>query len=406
MTSAGRSVVAALGRRGVATAAVAALMGGTGYLGYLASRTLVVAGPGLLTPLGRPVGSDFVQYWSVSKLALDGAPAAAYDPAVLHAAERAALAADTMVVPWHYPPTFMLALLPLALAPYLVALAAWLGLSLAAYAVVLRRAADGVLALALGLLFPAVANNLASGQNGLLTAALLGAGLLLLERRPWLAGALLGALSYKPHIAVLVPIALAAGGHWRALAGAALCALGMAVASVAVLGLEPWAAFATDALGAAGATPARPHSWTRMPTLFIAARLAEATPAVAYLLQGAAAVAAVAAVVWAWRARLAPQLQGAVLAAAIPMATPYAFDYDLALLVLAFAWIARDARESGWLGGERVVLAAAWLAPASWVFFERWGQPAATAALALLLAVAVRRARRRAVVTPAPRTAG
>jgi hypothetical protein len=36
------------------------------------------------------------------------------------------------------------------------------------------------------------------GQNGFLTAALLGGALHLLDRRPWLAGLLIGGLAYKP----------------------------------------------------------------------------------------------------------------------------------------------------------------------------------------------------------------
>jgi hypothetical protein len=374
---------------------VVALLGGGAYLAFIAYRMLSVAGPGLLSPLGRPVGSDFVQYWATSALALAGEPAAAYDPARLLSAERAAIAADTIVVPWHYPPSFMLVVLPLSLMPYLVALALWLAIPLAAYAMVLRRVATGTLVLALGLLFPAVTHSLGSGQNGLISAALLGGGLLLIERRPLMGGALLGLLSYKPQLAVLIPVALIAGGHWRALLGAALAALGLAAASALVLGLEPWLAFASDLAGGAQATPARERTWSRMPTIFITARMAGAEPALAFAFQAVGSLAAAWAVAWAWRARLDLPLRGAVLACAIPVFTPYAFDYDLALLALAFAWLAQDAaRAEGWRAPERLILAAAWFTPAAWVFSEWGGQQPGAVVLLLLLAVVVRRARR------------
>src|SRR3546814_9794178 len=77
--------------------------------------------------------------------------------------------------------------------PYLVSLGVWLGVSGLAYAEVVRRLTDRWSGTALTLLaFPGVLLNIGHGQNGFLTAALMGGGVLLLERRPWLAGALFG----------------------------------------------------------------------------------------------------------------------------------------------------------------------------------------------------------------------
>jgi hypothetical protein len=50
------------------------------------------------------------------------------------------------------------------------------------------------------LAFPAVFINAAHGQNGFLSAALIGVGLLVMDRRLLLAGLLLGAMTYKPHL--------------------------------------------------------------------------------------------------------------------------------------------------------------------------------------------------------------
>lgn len=52
--------------------------------------------------------------------------------------------------------------------------------------------------LLLAVAFPAVLINIRHGQNGFLTAALLGGALAVLERRPLLAGILFGLLAYKP----------------------------------------------------------------------------------------------------------------------------------------------------------------------------------------------------------------
>ena len=52
--------------------------------------------------------------------------------------------------------------------------------------------------LQLALAFPAVLVNIGHGQNGLLTAPLIGGALAVLDRRPIVAGILIGLLAYKP----------------------------------------------------------------------------------------------------------------------------------------------------------------------------------------------------------------
>ena len=55
-----------------------------------------------------------------------------------------------------------------------------------------------------------------------LDGGLFGGGLSLLERRPLLAGGLLGLMIYKPQLGLLIPVALLAGRHWRASKGVAV----------------------------------------------------------------------------------------------------------------------------------------------------------------------------------------
>ena len=170
---------------------------------------------------GRPLGTDFSDVWSAGRLALSGHPASIYDPAAHYAAQQAAF--HDPKIPfygWHYPPMFLLAASALALLPYLGALIAWQGLTLPLYLAVMRSIAREKGAVLLALAFPAVYMNLTHGQNGFLTAALIGGGLLLLDRRPWLAGVLIGLLAYKPQWGVLLPLALLAEGRWKTIAAA------------------------------------------------------------------------------------------------------------------------------------------------------------------------------------------
>jgi hypothetical protein len=350
-----------------------------------------IEGPGLVGA-GLPLGRDFVAFWSASALALSGAPEAVFDVARLHAAEVAAVGAPVATTAWHYPPTFLLAVLPLAALPYVTALALWLVVPLAAFWVVLRRLFDSVVLASALLLFPAMALCLVSGQNGVMTAGLIGGALLAIDAQPLLAGVLFGLLTYKPHLAALVFPALAFGRYWQALGVALATGLGMAALSVLVFGMAPWHAFFgnLDLLAHIVDTGAVP--WTRMPTVYAAARVLGLDATVARLLQTGATSAVVIALCAIWRRRAPLAWRGSALAIALPLATPYAFDYDLVVLVLPIAWLFRDAlRERGSLVDE-TLLVVAWASPALfWVIAMAGGPPLMPVLLAVLLLMVWRR---------------
>jgi hypothetical protein len=175
----------------------------------------IAASRGGLDPTGKPLGTDFTSFWTASRLALAGSPQAAYDVAAHRAQQAALFGHDTGYAAFFYPPMFLLLCLPLAGLPYLAALAAWLVATGALY----WRMARAWLSQAFGAMpifaFPAVLSNVGHGQNGFLSAALFGAGALWLERRPILAGICLGALVYKPHLGVMIPVALLIFGRWK-----------------------------------------------------------------------------------------------------------------------------------------------------------------------------------------------
>ena len=65
-----------------------------------------------------------------------------------------------------------------------------------------------------------------------------GARTLFIDRRPITAGLLSGALCHKSHFGLLVPVALAAGGHWRAFAAAFASAATLCLSSLIVFSWE------------------------------------------------------------------------------------------------------------------------------------------------------------------------
>jgi hypothetical protein len=215
---------------------------------------LVAGTHGWIVPLHHPVSTDFVSFFAAGRLATDGTPALAYDHAAHYAAEQAATEPGVPYNYFYYPPVFLLVCVALARLPYLVAFAAFqMGTLVPCLLVVRRILHERGWAVLLPLLaFPPVYFTLGTGQNAFLTATLFGAATLLVDRRPALAGVLFGALCYKPHFGLLIPVALIAAGRWRVIAAAAATVGGLIGLSAAVFGWDVWPAFLDAAAGARG----------------------------------------------------------------------------------------------------------------------------------------------------------
>ncbi|MFO1147895.1 MAG: glycosyltransferase family 87 protein [Alsobacter sp.] len=319
---------------------------------------------GLLDGFGRPLGTDYSQGWVAGRAALAGDPAGPYDHALHWARQKEAFGPEAEFYGWYYPPTFLLPSAALALLPYWPSLLVWLAATLALYAATVRSILPGREALLVALAFPAVFINAGHGNNAFLTTALIGGGLVLLPRRPVLAGLLFGLVSYKPQFGILLPLALLAAGSWRTLASAAASTLLLAAASVALFGWAPWQAF-VDGLAFTRKVVLEEGGvgFHRLQSAFAAVRLPGGSVALASLAQ-AAVTLAMAAFVWAaWRRPLDPRLKGAILIVASLLATPYLFDYDLVLLAVAGAFWVSLGLERGFRPWEISALAAAWAMP-------------------------------------------
>ena len=217
----------------------------------IAAVYVVATSDGLNDRFGRPLGTDFSNVYAAGTYVLDGNAAAPFDPPRQYAREQAIFGADTQFYGWHYPPYFLGLAALLAAMPYALALALWQGVTFALYLWATRailntgraRALADPLWLPLVIGFPAVFVNLGHGHNGFLTAALFGAALLQLDRKPVLAGVLFGCIAYKPQFGLLVPIVLAASGRWRAFIAAATTVAVLTIAVTLAFGLDIWSAF-------------------------------------------------------------------------------------------------------------------------------------------------------------------
>ena len=342
---------------------------------------------------GKPLGTDFVSFWTASLLALRDQAASVYDPRLHQAAEHAlSPSIGGEYYAFFYPPPFLLLCLPLAILPYLAALTGWLAGGLAVLGVCMRRLVPQRWAILPMLVFPGTVVNAGHGQNGFVTAACLGWSMVLAERRPFLAGACLGLLVIKPQLLVTAPAILLAARRWRAIAGALTSGLAFCALSWTVLGGAAWRGF-IHSIPLVQATLERGlvEPW-KMQSVFAGARLLGAPVGLAAGLQ-----AAVAILVIAWLCRVAsrrpgPAAEGALLVAGGLLCTPFLLDYDLVCLALPIGWVALQAEHTGWLRWEKIVLLASFILPlASRPFAMAMGVPVAPLVIGALLLIVVRR---------------
>ena len=206
--------------------------------------------------------------------------------------------------------------------------------------------------------------NLGQGHNGFLTAALIGAALCQLDRRPILAGILIGCLAYKPQFGLLIPLVLIATGRWRSFAAAAATVALLALAVTFAFGIEVWSAFlASTKFTRSVVLEQGGTGWYKIQSVFSWVRLWGGGLALAYALQGAVMLTVAAALTWLWRSAAAYSLKAAGLLIGSVLATPYSLDYDLMLLAPAIAYLALDGFTRGFAPYEKTILAALWIVP-------------------------------------------
>lgn len=345
----------------------------------------------LIAPDGGGIPTDFVNVWAAGKLVLEGHPAAAYDWPTHKAMEVVALGHPfDGYFGWHYPPVFLFVAAALAMLPYTSAYILWTFGTFPAYLIAVRAIVGDRTGYVLAAAFPAILCNFVVGQNGFLSAGLLGGTLLMLVERPILAGLCLGLLTYKPHLGILFPIALIAGGYWRAFFTAGIVAALMTAVSWVTFGTETWQAFA----GNIGHTSQAflSDGWAdfgKLQTAFGLVRILGGSESLAWGVQGMVALAAAVAIAALWRSRAEFAIKAAALGAGAMLATPYLYTYDLVVLAVPLAYLFRLGRARGFLPHEMAGIGLACLLVLIFPFVKA---PVGFAAVLIVAALIARRA--------------
>jgi alpha-1,2-mannosyltransferase len=340
----------------------------------------------------KPIGTDFVGFYTASRLALGGRPNLAYDVGAHWAAQRALFGFKVGYTAFFYPPPALLICLPLAFAPYFVSLAVWLAATGFAFYRVLRGYLPSLDPAAF-LAFPAVFVNAAHGQNGFLSAALVGGGLLVMDRRPVLAGACLGAMAYKPHLALVIPFALIFARRWTTLIVAAVTAASFCLASLIAFGASTWGGFFADASFAGAALQNNLVGNEKMQSVFASVRLLHGSLALAWGAQIVAALCAIGALWLLQRRAFRTAAEAPAVVCAGLLASPFVLDYDLTLGAIPLVWLLGEGRRDGFLPFEKALMALAFALPLiSRIAAGAVGLPLAPLTIAAVLALILRRA--------------
>lgn len=340
---------------------------------------------------GLGIPTDFVNVWSAGKLVLEGHPAQAYDWDIQKQVQVAVLGQSYEGnFAWHYPPPFLFVASLLAHFPYAAAFMGWAAISLVPYLAVMRAIVGRSFGLLLAVALPMVFNNMLAGQNGFLTAALIGGTLYLMPARPILAGICLGLLSYKPQYGLLFPLVLIAASQWTVFFTAGAVAVAVAFASWLAFGTESWQAFFhwmpmfSQAFLTDGKAP-----WWKLQSIFALVRYFGGTEMLAWIFQWIMTASVAAGLVLMWRSRVPYTLKAAALAAGTLLTTPYLFMYDMMVLAIPVAFLVRIGLASGFRPYE---LPALGCALALIVSFILSGAPVGLGATLIVAVLVLRRA--------------
>jgi len=351
-------------------------------------------------------GTDWMVFYGAIRAMLDGNLALIMNgdqfTAHLNSSMADWLSVPLAFRPWFYPPSFLIFLLPFAPLGFAASYVAFQLLSGGLLAAVLFKGADSpawARYVVLGVLVsPAASINITDGQCAFLVAALIVAGIRLLEPRPVLGGVVLGLLTFKPQFCLLVPVALLALGQWRSLLAAMGSALALAAVSALVFGLDIWLWWVPAAIDNLVSPDPKWIAYGRIwgHSVYACAALLGIPERLASLLQLVAIAGGAVATFVAFRSPLRTDQRLAVLLAATVLAAPHSGPYDAVLLVVAVGiWLAASAEQPrfwDWILGLAIWMVPL-LSPPVYVPIGRFS-PLLTVALIGLILGGVRQSRR------------
>ncbi|MEM9359194.1 MAG: glycosyltransferase family 87 protein [Pseudomonadota bacterium] len=299
---------------------------------------------GLIDVTGHPIGRDFINVWIGPQVVANEGISALFDLRGYEESLGTYFGTPLPFHNWGYPLFVLPFYWPFAQMPYVLALAIWTVLFGAAFlwaAISPVDRARASLAALLIAISPAAIINTISGQNGFISGALLLGSMLLLDRRPIVAGVLIGLLIFKPHLGFCLPFVLIALGAWRTFVAASVTAAILLFYTIPFIGLDPWIEYVEKVSPYQALLLEVFEGYYTNMMVSITAGLRSMgmayTPALA--IQAIVSVGVLVTTVMAVRQTKDATVRAFVVATAVPLMTPYAFNYDLTTTAAAVAWL-------------------------------------------------------------------
>ena len=313
---------------------------------------------------------DFVAFWAAAKLAVEGRAAAAFDFETLNGMFTVPEGYTPLGYLWMYPPTYHTVIWPLGWLPFWAAYLLFSVGALAVYIAALRpyaHAWPGGLNLVLAA--PVVIIGTLNGNNGLLSAGVLIFALTALSQgREMRAGLLISLLTMKPTLGLVIPVALLAGGHWRAAIWATVGTVALAIGASMIMGWDYWSVF-LEHLGknaervASGRFPLDATvSWFGF---FYNVGLGTSA---GFAVNGIALVSCAVLIGWVFARPGAWAWKGAFLLLVTPVATPYAHFYEMSFTLAGTVFLALAGGVRS--GAEKALVAGLWFVPVITIFLR------------------------------------
>ena len=262
--------------------------------------------------LGPTAERDFAALWVAGKLAASGHAILAFDVEAMRVAGRALAGTTEIELAYPYPPQGLFVAVPLSFFPLFAAFLTWQILSAVLFYIAARPYLPAHFPKILAILTPAAVANVHFGQVGLFFGAL---WLFAYRGSPWAAAA----LTFKPHLGLLVGIETVRGKFFLATCAIALGLLGL---SALVFGVDAWRAWLL------GAASHQVGYLTKEP--FPVWYYQMVSPYLWYGLFGWLLFAAAAV------ALLAQRFDVFTAATASFLIAPYGFHYDMTVVCLGF----------------------------------------------------------------------
>lgn len=317
---------------------VAAIAIAVAMLGFFISRGIYMHGNAM--PSGQPFLGDYMAFWSAGRAALDGHAHEIHERTMLWEVQKAVAPDVKFFAPWNSPPTFLMIVCLLALLPYPISGALFFVSTTILFGFAIRRFLPDTRALIFPLTSPTVIYQTATIQVGMLIAGINALAIRWLDRRPHLAGALIGFFAIKPHIALLWPLFLALTGRWRVFMSAAVAGLAFVIVAGLIFGFDTYLNW-FESLNYSQRLISEQRITTPAYASLYANLLGMHAPQA--LAIGAHATSAIAGVVIACIVfrKGDVMLGGAALFAATLLVSPYLFFYDFTTLLVGVALLGK-----------------------------------------------------------------